>query len=329
MKPKQLSSKTQTRVGSVILALLTLIIISLFFVQSDFNPAVEVRREQLSAANAVQPRSIQPIIAIPDRLDAMTPPEMFTPDTLFEKINGQAELYLGAGFEQMRCQRFVIKDNPEAWFELFIYDMASGSNAFAVYSSQRRNDAATLDLAQYAYKTDNALFAVHGPYYLELVASQSSQIIFSAMEAAALSFMNVTKVAEQTTPGSNLFPEKNLDLNTLILIAANVFGFDQLDQVYTANYTIDGAPIKAFVSKRRTADEARRLADGYYQFLTNFGGNAVAMQTEISEARMVSIMDTYEIIFSTGVYLAGVHEAENQAAAQQLARQLYMKLNGG
>lgn len=326
MKIKQRPSKTETFVGSIILAALILIIAGLFYIQSDFSPAVRAQRTQITHGYTSRATVDQTIIAIPTQLKALTPAEMFSPDTLFEKINGQAELYLSSGFKEMRCQRFALNENEDAWFEMFIYEMAAGPNAFAVFSSQRRADAASLDLATFAYRTANALFLVHGRYYVEAVASQSSEPLFHAMLDAARSFISKTIVAAKKVPGSALFPEKNLNQNTLTMIAANVFGFDQLNQVYTAVYDVDGVPIKAYVSKRQTADEARRLADGFYHFLSNYGGHDVEMEIGINGARVVEIMETYEIIFSTGVYLAGVHEAEDKNGAGQLARQLYTKL---
>ncbi len=314
--------------GIAILALLVLTGAGLFYKQFDFNPAVIARRPQMAASKAMQPRAVQPkaaqpIIAIPDPLNALTPPEMFTPDTLFEKINGQAELYLSAGFERMRCQRFALKDDPDVWFEMFIYDMGKGSNAFAVYSSQRRSDAVNLELAQHAYRTANALFMVHGRYYVESVAALTSEPLFEAMAAAVESFMRDTKVTEKAAAGLELFPKPNLNPDSLTMIAANVFGFEKLNQVYTAEYDINGFKIKAFVSKRATPGEADKLAEGFYQFLTQFGGQEVKMSSGLDNARLVTIMDMYEIMFAAGVYLGGVHEAEDKPSAEKLAQRLY------
>jgi hypothetical protein len=41
---------------------------------------------------------------------------------------------------------------------------------------------------------------------------------------------------------------------------------------------------------------------------------------------MVHILDTYEIVFSHGPYLAGVREAADQKPAQELAMQLFNRI---
>jgi hypothetical protein len=41
---------------------------------------------------------------------------------------------------------------------------------------------------------------------------------------------------------------------------------------------------------------------------------------------MIHILDTYEIVFSHGPYLAGVREAADQASAQELAIQLFNRI---
>jgi hypothetical protein len=46
------------------------------------------------------------LVSLPENLSEMTPLENFTPETLYEKINGQADLYLASGFLQLKSQRY-------------------------------------------------------------------------------------------------------------------------------------------------------------------------------------------------------------------------------
>ena len=46
----------------------------------------------------------------------------------------------------------------------------------------------------------------------------------------------------------------------------------------------------------------------------------------IKTAKMIQILDTYEIVFSHGPYLAGVREAADRQPAQELAMQLFNRI---
>jgi len=135
-------SSVEHLLSSAIIGLLIVIALSLYLVQGRMNPSVinlapagnESGRLPLAGT------ADSPIIPIPSGLRAMSAPEIFKPDTLSDKINGKAELYLSAGFVELRTQRFQQADDEVAWFELFLYDMGTPSNAFAVFSVQRRRD---------------------------------------------------------------------------------------------------------------------------------------------------------------------------------------------
>jgi hypothetical protein len=49
---------------------------------------------------------------------------------------------------------------------------------------------------------------------------------------------------------------------------------------------------------------------------------------DIPGAKLVEIMDTFELVFSKGVMLAGVHGAENRKTAEELAFMLKQNLAG-
>ena len=95
---------------------------------------------------------------LPEGMVILTPVESFGPESLSEKIDGKAELYLSAGFLSLRSQRFVETGKPERWLEVFVYNMGSMRNAFSVYSTQRRADAEDLAFTPFAYQTANACF---------------------------------------------------------------------------------------------------------------------------------------------------------------------------
>jgi hypothetical protein len=84
----------------------------------------------------------------------------------------------------------------------------------------------------------------------------------------------------------------------------------------------------AFLSRRQEAGEAQELASAYHKFLVTFGGQNIDANLPIAKAQLVEILETYEVIFSCGPYIAGVREAASKEQAMNLAQRLYEKLKG-
>jgi hypothetical protein len=126
-----------------------------------------------------------------------------------------------------------------------------------------------------------------------------------------------------------LFPSEHLKRESISLLAADAFGFDRFRSVFTAQYTLGETDLTAFLSQRARPDEAAELAAAYHQFLLQNGGKEVKPGPGLADVRMVELFGTYELIFSRGRMLAGVHGAENREAAEQLARILKERLSGG
>jgi hypothetical protein len=256
----------------------------------------------------------------------MTPPETFNAENLSEKINGKAELYLSAGFKSLTSRRFKKPDDPDSWLEVFIYDMGNIANAFAVFSVQKREGFIPLELTIFFYKTENALFFVHGNYYIEITSSKVSDSLMDSMLSFSGDFIKNRNIQEKTIPEIEFFPLENLDSNSIILFPSNVFGFDRLNMVFAADYKTQKGEIKAFLSRRKNQKEAKELAKSYSDFLVSLGGKPIKSEPKPDNIEIIEIMDAYELIFSNGSFLAGIHSAGDLNGAKKIVSALNKKL---
>ena len=139
---------------------------------------------------------------------SMSAPEVFTPGTLYDKIDGKAELYVPAGVRFLFCQRFEPAGGGDPWFELFAYRMADARSAFAVFSLQRRSGAPPSPVTDLAYRGGNALFLAHGPWYLELIGSVEGEKTEAALEAAARAFVDAHPADDAQLKGTRPLPRR-------------------------------------------------------------------------------------------------------------------------
>ncbi len=318
--------RLETVLSFGILSVLVLTLGVILVRQSHFNPAVlQLAADQLIGGGPTALSTSPPgvaLVPLPQSVSVLSAPETFGPNTLSDKIDGKAELYLSAGFKNLQSQRFSADSAAETWMEIFIFDMASQQNAFAVYSLQRREDAVSpAGLGPYAYQTANALYWVHGPYYVELIASEAAAEILDRMQAVAVAFNQATPVTTAAISETALFPTAGLDPQSILLVPTDAFGFEKFDQVFVAEYHLNGNALNAFVSDRGSPEAARELAAAYRAFLLAFGGKAID-DGGIRDAVMVEIMDEYVIVFTREGYIAGVSAAADKDQAAALARTL-------
>jgi hypothetical protein len=323
----------ETSISICILIILAGIGAGVFIKQFYFNPAVLTAKELVPEDTTLQdsgsapesdsmsPEDKNKLLPVPDGMVSMTKPEQFSPDTLYEKINGKAELYLSAGFKRLLCHRLKDKASSDAglWMEAYVYQMEGSTNAFAVFSRQRRSDGTALDLAEFAYRTKNAVFFCHGEYYVELVGSTSEEKLFSFMYEFTERFIANVDVKTEGKKEFDLFPKEGLVPESISLIPSNAFGYDQLNNIYIATYKKEGKQATLFLSNRNAPEDASRLSSGYKSFLEMFGGTPLPPDIDVENAILVEIFGTYDLFFTFGNYFAGVHESEDIPAAKALA----------
>jgi len=249
-------------------------------------------------------------------------PQIYQPDTLFEKINGKADLYLDCEFQQLYYQRFADKSEPQSWFEVYVYDMATNTNAFAAFSQQRRPKTIRLPFTAFAYKTIDAVFFTREKYYVEIRPSELSESLLEAMLTTAENFSKDSKINDDLQKMLALFPRQNLLENSFKFYRRDVFGFDGLSDTFTAQYSFDDLRATAFLSLRATQADAGKTSRAYYEFLIANGAEKKSALTPAFQGRIVDFYDSTELIFTRGRFLAGVHAAPNQQSAENLAAML-------
>lgn len=326
------AKRLESVISFCLLAVLVLTAIGVFLKQSDFDMS---RFGVYTAALALSSQKSQ--TSSPEiTLDALTPTgfetlsksETYTEENLYEKINGKAPFYIESGFRKLFTRRFVSKKDKDLWMELFLFDMGTAKNAFAVYSVQKRPDAETLQTMRFAYKTTNASYFAFDRYYVELVGSAQSQELLEAMLAVAgkipsrLSVANDTEIVEL-----RLFPQENVVAGSYKLHLTGAFGFEGLTGTFTARYMFGDNSLTAFFSRRHDTQDAHAVADSFYKFLIKNGGADKPPLSKNIEAKIVEFYGTTEIVFTTGPFIAGIHEAQTQQSAEELAVKLINKLN--
>ncbi len=162
---------------------------------------------------------------------------------------------------------------------------------------------------------------------MEVIASTAMIEAAKMMQTIAENFIRENHVDVEPIAELSLFPRSNLIENSISMIPSNAFGYDELNQVFTAGYRLGGNKVTAFISHRESPLKAEQLALKYHEFLMRYGGKSAKSEMGIKGARIVTISGTYEVIFTHGPYLAGVHEAMDKGQSEYLAGMVRKKLD--
>jgi hypothetical protein len=260
-------------------------------------------------------------------------PEIYDTDNLYEKIDGKAPMYQETGFVKLTTQRFTSDANSELGFEQYVYDMGNARNAFSVYSRQKRDDVVDmpdLDAKGFGYKTTNAIYIVHGQYYIEMVGfAESEELIDTMKDFANKLVAKLPADEEDEITELNFFPN-GIVVGSEKLQIRDAYGFDGLTDTYSARYRQDDKEVTIFFSKRSNSGEAQKVGKNYNDFLISNNAKPEVPNSEVLKSAGASMLDFYgstEIVFATGSFVGGVHEADDRQTAEKAAEVLLGRLN--
>jgi hypothetical protein len=160
-------------------------------------------------------------------------PETFNKETLFEHIDGQAELFFHYGFEQSVFVIYQDVNSPESNIDVDIYDMGNPLQAFGIFSRFRQTASPAGIGTDSEMGEHNGLFC-KGKYFVMLQATDAS--------AAALKHVAQT-VASRIADTSPLpkeiayFPPAGLKSGSMEYHPSGLLGHEFLKRGFKATYT--------------------------------------------------------------------------------------------
>ena len=92
--------------------------------------------------------------------------QTFLPKTLFEYINGGADLYLTYDFQELKVAEY--SNEKKASVTIEVYRLKTPTDAFGIYSQERLSDANFVDIGTQGYIEENVLNFMAGPYYVKI-----------------------------------------------------------------------------------------------------------------------------------------------------------------
>jgi len=128
--------------------------------------------------------------------------------TLFDYIDGAAELYLAYGFQNLTVRRFDKSNQPPITIELF--EMASSEDAYGVFSFERQDEA--VGIGQGSEFGGGLLRFWKGKYFVSIYADGGGEEVESAILKMGRATANSIPATGPEPKLVNFIPSKDLGL---------------------------------------------------------------------------------------------------------------------
>jgi hypothetical protein len=202
-------------------------------------------------------------IAFPemDGWDQPEKPQLYSPETLYEYIDGAADLYLSYEFQELGVAEY--RDAQKASVTVEIYRHSTPTQAFGIYSQERLANAKLLDIGAEGYQEPTVLNFVAGPYYVKINGYNTGP----EDERTLLVFgRKIEEILGGKTPLPGIltaFPQDGLKPHSEKLISKDFLGYAFLHSGFTADYVLSGKAFKIFVIEGKDRDDCRGMIDRY------------------------------------------------------------------
>jgi len=253
--------------------------------------------------------------------------KFYTPDTLFEHINGEAELYFPYGFEALATAIYTNKADPQLSLLADVYRMSSLLNAFGIYSNYRKARSEEAPIGAEGFVSSTQLMFYQYKYFVRLQSS--------GPEGAKAVLLACGRAVSQNLPPDAGRPRElalikipGVVPKSERYIARSLLGYPFFRKGVTADLILEGERAQVFAVLEDSGDAARKTFEHYASYLRSSGKNL-----DISESperiSLTALDPMYGGVFAeqTDHYVIGIIRLKEPSTAKELIEQMRERLS--
>ncbi len=251
----------------------------------------------------------------------------FSPENLWQQINGRAEFFLSYGMARMTFVIYERPLDPETFIEVSIYNMGNPTHAFGAFSAERQKDAAPVDLGRNGYRSGASLFLWKGAYYVRMIASEDDAVLQGNTLDLAEKMMGLLDDSGESVWGLEALPKQDRVPGSEQYFREDAMGIDFLRNTYMAQYRKKGVLVDLFLLKAKSAASAGSVLKQYTDYGNLFGEGSREI---IRDGVMIILCDmggSFDALFQKDTLVAGVVSVEERDLAIDSAVDIWRDLN--
>jgi hypothetical protein len=196
-------------------------------------------------------------------------PEVYTPDNLFEYIDGAAEVFLGYDFQKLATLTY--ENDQKNSYTVDVYQHSSDRNGFGIYSQEKPVEGHFLPIGVQGYYEKGVLNFVKGHYYVKMSGYDLGDNDEKVLTGAAREIAAALEGTGTFPPVLKCFPEKGKIANSEAYINQDFLGHSFLHSAFVANYEMNGQKFQVFIIEADTPKGVDDILDNYTAFVKKKG----------------------------------------------------------
>jgi hypothetical protein len=248
-------------------------------------------------------------------------------DTVFDHIDGEAELYFPYGFDVLATATYINTKNQDLWMVADIYRMGSLLDAFGIYSNYRRAGTMEVAIGAGGFISSSQLMFYQDRYFVRLQATGTTSLEKDT-------FLAFGQILSKNLPSNTARPKelKVLEIPGVVpkserYIAQSLLGYAFFRRGLIADAMLQGQKVQVFVVHEDSKETIQKAFEQYLSYLKKEGQNVHT--TGISDRINLSAIDPlYGEVFmeQTGRYIIGAVKVKGTSEAQELIELLRERL---
>ncbi len=253
-------------------------------------------------------------------------PTQYTPESLFEYLNGAAPQYLSYGFVNLVHARYAYKGQDLSSVTLDIFDMGSTLGAYGIYSSGRPRGIPKRGWGTEGYQSGTIAAAWRGRIYLHGSADEDTPVLMAKLNLLMEQAASALGGEATWPPELSMLPEKRLITGSDRFIGKNLLGHSFLPGGFLANYRMNGGEGLLFLSDLGTPEGARKALASFHSYEEEKGN--IAGPTEMGEAGFWAEDPGlgFGAVIRRKIHLAGLWGVKSRDVAAEILVELDHKL---
>jgi len=225
----------------------------------------------LCAGPSLHAGEIQLTTIFPD-MDGWTKkgnPAVYTPDNLFEYIDGAAEVFLSYDFQQLAT--LTDENTQKSSIAVDVYRHSNTRNGFGIYTQEKPTEGNFLDIGTQGYYEKGVLNFLKGPYYVKIAGFDLGDKDREVLTSTARAISENLGDAVNFPPVVSCFPGEGKKSNSEKYINLDFLGHTFLHSAFIADYVRNGQDYQLFILETGDPAAGDEVIAKYNEFLQKKG----------------------------------------------------------
>ncbi len=184
---------------------------------------------------------------------------VYTPDDLWNYINGAADAYLALGFIDLNITEYTKGRNT---IKAEIYRFGEDARAFGMYSMERSPGYNFIQAGVQGYNEEGAVHFYKDRYYVKVMTNSGSGKVNEKMKELAGMIAGRIEGKNEFPSLLKLFPAEGLLKNQETYLLESVLGHEYLRGAFRASYELAGDRFDIYLFDCADSDKASSMASG-------------------------------------------------------------------